>query len=445
MSSKPNQSQQYKITEASISADRLGNVYDVTTSIAEFNIFESLDKPYLTGSVAILDDKSLFDIIDFKGTERFTIRMASVTNDLNTVFERTFIMTSIEKSVKTNSNANASMILFTLIEEHAFVARAKKISKSFSGSIERILTKLIAREMGKDVDLSYLQGTNVVQSNLKGIIPNLTVLEALQWLVGRATTETGAPFFAYASMHDDNVRLGNLDVMLQQSPWNNRLPYTYNPSNVSLADGQSEFEKTFIIKSIRTAKMSNTLKLIEQGAVSSNYANTNLNTGQIFSQPYSIRKTLEEMNKREIIGKNQNVFDGDFFLDGQQIDLYESRRFHTVTSSGTYGRNKSYHDEFDETMFRKKIESPSLKGHLYKNMINVVVEGAGFIIAKATVGDVVRMNIINDNVETKKNADENTALDKRYSGNFVIYDTRHTFQGTQHTISMNVCKLERDN
>jgi hypothetical protein len=371
--------------------------------------------------------------------------MASVTNDLNTVFERTFIMTSIEKSVKTNNNANASMILFTLIEEHAFVARAKKISKSFSGSIERILTKLIAREMGKDVDLSYLQGTNVVQSNLKGIIPNLTVLEALQWLVGRATTETGAPFFAYASMHDDNVRLGNLDVMLQQSPWNNRLPYTYNPSNVSLADGQSEFEKTFIIKSIRTAKMSNTLKLIEQGAVSSNYANTNLNTGQIFSQPYSIRKTLEEMNKREIIGKNQNVFDGDFFLDGQQIDLYESRRFHTVTSSGTYGRNKSYHDEFNETMFRKKIESPSLKGHLHKNMINVVVEGAGFIIAKATVGDVVRMNIINDNVETKKNADENTALDKRYSGNFVIYDTRHTFQGTQHTISMNVCKLERDN
>ena len=66
MSSKPNQSQQYKITEASISADRLGNVYDVTTSIAEFNIFESLDKPYLTGSVAILDDKSLFDIIDLK-------------------------------------------------------------------------------------------------------------------------------------------------------------------------------------------------------------------------------------------------------------------------------------------------------------------------------------------------------------------------------------------
>jgi hypothetical protein len=246
-------------------------------------------------------------------------------------------------------------------------------------------------------------------------------------------------------MHDDNVRLGNLDVMLQQSPWNNRLPYTYNPSNVSLADGQSEFEKTFIVKNVKTSKMSNTLMLIEQGSVSSNYANTNLNTGQIFSQPYSIRKTLENLTNKEVIGNNQNVFDGDFFLDGQQIDLYESRRFHTVTSSGTYGRNKSYHDEFDETMFRKKVESQSLKGHLYKNMLNVVIEGAGFITAKATIGDIVRMNIINDNIEVKKNADENNALDKRYSGNFIVYDTRHTFQGTKHTISMNVCKLERDN
>lgn len=445
MSSKPSQSQQYKITEASIKADRFGNTYDVTTSIAEFNIFESLDKPYLTAQVAILDDKSIFDIMNFQGTERFTIRMASVENNLDIVFERTFIMTGIEKSQKTNDTGKVSVNLFTLIEEHAFLGRAKKISKSFNGNIEKIITKLIAKELGKDVDLSYIKDVNAVQTNIRGIIPNLTLLESLQWLTNRATTETGSPFFVYASMHDDNLRLGNLDVMLQQSPWNDRLPYTYNPSNVSVADSQSEFEKTFIIKHIKTGKMSDTLKLIEQGSVSSKYSNTNLNTGQIFSQPYSIRKTIEKLKSKQIIGENQNVFDDEFFLEGQQVDLYESRRFHTISSSGTYGRSKSYHDEFDETMFRKKIESPALKGHLYKNMLNIVVEGAGFIISKATVGDVVRVNIINDNAEVSKNADERTVLDKRYSGKFVIYDTRHTFQGTKHSISMNICKLERDN
>lgn len=440
-----NKSQQYKITEASIKADRLGNTYDVSSSVAEFNIFESLDKPYLTGQVAILDDKSLFDIMNFQGTERFTIRIASIENDLDSVFERTFIMTSLEKSVKSNNNGKSSLNVFTLIEEHAYLARAKKISRSFGGEIDDILTKLIGKEMGKNIDTSYMQGSVLAQSNIKGIIPNLTILEALKWLTARATTDTGAPFFTYASMHDENIRLGNLEVMLQQTPWNDKIPYTYNPSNVSLADSQSEFEKTFIIKAVKTAKMSNTLKLVEQGLVSSDYSNTNLNTGQIFNQPYSIRKTLERLENRQVIGKNQNVFDKDFFLSEQQSDLYDSRRFHTITSSGTYGNTRSYNDEFEEPLFRKKIESMSLKGHLYKNMLNVVIEGAGFIVAKATVGDIVRMNVINDNAEIQKNIDERTALDKRLSGKFIIYDTRHTFQGTQHTVSMNVCKLERDN
>ena len=91
---KTTQSQQYKITKATITADRLGgidgNKLDVRTSIAELNIFESLDKPYLTGQVVILDDKALFDKINFQGTERLSIDMASVDNDLTTVMSRTF-------------------------------------------------------------------------------------------------------------------------------------------------------------------------------------------------------------------------------------------------------------------------------------------------------------------------------------------------------------------
>lgn len=64
-------SQQYKIIEAAISAERMGGFnarfYDVRTSIIEINLFESLDKPYVTGNIAILDDKSLFEKIQLQG------------------------------------------------------------------------------------------------------------------------------------------------------------------------------------------------------------------------------------------------------------------------------------------------------------------------------------------------------------------------------------------
>ena len=49
MAYSTNKSQQYKITEALISADRFGGFsalsFNVQNQIVEFNIFESLDKP----------------------------------------------------------------------------------------------------------------------------------------------------------------------------------------------------------------------------------------------------------------------------------------------------------------------------------------------------------------------------------------------------------------
>lgn len=449
---KLNKSQQFKITEAAISADRMGgfeaSFFDVRTSVAELNIFESLDKPYLTGTVVILDDKALFDKIDFQGTERFLIELSSAENDLDTVFERVFIMTGVERSVKSTDNGKSSMYVFTLLDEHAFLAQMKKISKSFSGRIDDILIKLLATEMNMDIDLSYLLNSEgnrstPVQTNIKGIIPNLNPLQAIKWLTTRATTITGSPFFTYASMHDDNLRLGNLDTMLSQQAFNSRLPYTYNPANVSQAEAQTELEKTFAIKAMKASKQANTLKLVQEGALSAGYCNTNLNTGQIFSQHHTIRNTFDHMNQQGVIGNNQNVFDPAFTLDETLVDVFEPRIYHTVTSSGTYGRYKSYHDEFDATKFKKKVERRGILNHLYKNMMNVVIEGAGFIISKASVGDIVNLKIVNDNSEQDKTASEEELIDKSKSGDFIIYDTRHTFSGTQHTVSMNVCKLER--
>ena len=445
-------SQQFKYVEASITSDRVGGFdagfLDVRTSVAELNLFESLDKAYLTGNITILDDKAIFDTMSFQGTERIKIVLASTDENLDPVFERTFIMTGIERQQKANANAKSSLYVFTLIDEHAYHSRAKKISKSFKGSLQRIIQKILGGELKKDIDISYLldgrgQEVRPVQTNIKGVIPNLQPLEAVKWFTERATTQTGSPFFVYASMHDDNIRIGNLDVMLSQKAFNRKLPYTYNPSNVSVAEGQTELEKTFSIKAIKLAKLANSLQLVESGNVGASYSNTNLNTGQIFSQPFSIRKTLQRLREENIIGNNQNVFDGDFVVGDTQIDLLESRRYHTVTSSGTYGTRKSYHDEFNENKFRKKLESRSLKYHLYKNMLNIVVDGAGFIVSKASVGDIVNLEIVNDNTEVQRGSSKDDLLDKRFSGNHIIYDTRHTFSGTNHVVAMNVCKLEK--
>lgn len=448
MASTTNQSQQFKITEAVISADRfITDEFDVRSSIIELNIFETLDKPYITGQLVLVDDKGLFDFINFNGTERLKITIASVTNNLEPVMERSFIMTGVEQSRKANESGRTSVLTITLIDEHAFYSRSKRVSKSFRGKIDDVIVKLIASEMEKNVDLSYSRNINPVQQNIKGIIPNLNPIDAAMWLTKRASTINGCPYFVYASMHDDNVRFGNLEVMLLQDAFNEKLPFTYNPANVAAAEQQDESAKSFIVKNMRTTKMSNTLKLVEQGLVGSEYANTNLNTGQIFRQHHSAKKTLDKLEQAQIIGKNQNVYDKDMKVgstDPRRLDEINSVNFHTISSTGSYERHKSYHDEHDETRFRKKVETNTLKGLLYKNMFNVLVPGVGLIVAKAGVGDIVNLRVINDNTDIDNSSNADTLLDKNKSGDFLIYETRHIFTGTTHDVSMNVCKLERE-
>lgn len=452
--------QQFKIVEAVMGADRLGGfgkdalTFDIRDMISEITLYETLDKPYITGNIVILDDAGLFEGIVFNGTEKLRLKIAGfnglkIITPLGQDTPRTYIMTGVEKVIK-NDSGNSSIYAFTLIDEHAFLSRSKKISKSYTGNIGEIIKKITQTEMKKDLDLSYTYRDTAkeilpIQEDIKLIVPNLTPIDAVNWLLARATTETGSPYFMWATIHDDNLRLGNLETMLSQKPFNTQLPYTFNPANIGVAEAKTEIERSSIIKQVVFAKMSNTLKLIEAGSVTSEYANTNLNTGEISRQHYSFRDTLDKLDKFNVIRKdNQIVFDGGLQLDEKVIDTYDSKKFHTLTSTGVYNDSKSYHDEFNKAKFKKKLENKAIVNHLYKNMMNIVVPGTGFFVSGAAVGDIVNVQIASDNINVGKNKERKSLMDKNKSGNCLIYDIRHTFIGTTHTVSMNVCKLESE-
>lgn len=463
--------QQYVIKQAFISADRLGGFdetgVDVKTMIAELSLFESLDKPFVTGNLVLLDDKGIFEKISFKGTEKLRLVIAGVTTDdagqpvevfppgkkEATNEKRTFILTEVEKRIKGAGAGNASMYVINFVDEHAILSNLKEVSKSYEGKVTNILSKIILSELKKSVDASYTDATvkngkltenAALQEDMKVIVPGISPLQAVKWLLKRATTATGSPYFCWASIHDDRLRLGNLDTMLQQEPWNVKLPFTYNPSNISAAEKATGLERASIIKDITYTEMSNTLALIKTGSIGAEYANTNLNTGRISKGHYSFRDTLRRLGEENTIDiKRQNVFDPLAKFDDIFMDDYNSIGYHTLTSSGVYGDNKSYHDEYDVSKFKKKIEGRAIKNHLLKDMFNIAVAGETFFISGAGCGDIISLQISSDDIERTEDGDKDDLTDKERSGKALIYDVRHTFVGTEHTVSMNVCKLER--
>ena len=445
-------SQQFKLTKAHISADRFGGFenrfYDVKNQVAEINIYESIEEPSLTGTIAIVDDKSLYELINFNGTERIRLEMAGLGKETDPVFEKTFIMTNVVRQIK--GNDKSSMYVFDLIDEHGFISEAERLRGSYRGRIDDIVKGICLTQLKKSVDISYQflsrrDRVDAIQDDIRVIIPNLSPINACKWLLSRATTQTGSPFFLWASIHDENLRMGNLDVMYRQTPFNDKLPYTYNPSNVNVAEDKSEFEQGFTIKSLGLGEMGDTLHMVANGSVAASQCITNLNTGQMTQQHYDVQQTLNNLAFQNTIAlKRQNVFDNKFKLKDKFIGFYEARNIHQVVSTGTYGKFKSYHDEFEEERHLKKLESASIKDLLVKNMMSITVPGTAFFLGKAAVGDTVNLSVVNDNLEVGKQSNADDMLDKNKSGKHLIYDLRHTFRGTEHEVTMNVCKLERE-
>ena len=442
MSVKNDNQSQYKITQAYITSEKLGGSaaserVNVNSSIVEIVFFESLEKPYISGQVAISDDQGFVDAISFSGTERLFIEIASEDPSLQPIMSRTFIMSSIDQAIKSNDAGQASVYVFTIIDEHALMSKTSKISRSVTDSIEYEINKICVHDLKKDVDISYLEPS--VQNNIKVLIPYMHPLEACEWLRDRATTVNGCPLFLYASIHDTNLRLGSLDKMMKQNPWNKKIPYLYSPSNVKKTEDRLPVHRAMQVQSMRSAKMQNTMKQLMAGGIGAVYNNTNLNTGQMSSTHFDVTKVLDKLKLNEVLPKekDQNVYPEEFQINDDFLHNMDAKVFHQITSTGTYGTWKSYHDEVKPGSFNTKVGNYAIRNMLLKNRFEVTVPGTGFIVSKASVGDIVTINTISDDGDTTTNA----TFDRLRTGDFLIYNVRHTFKNTRHDVVMSVCKL----
>jgi hypothetical protein len=437
--------QQFLITEAFITSDRNPEQRDMTQYIGEFVVYEDLNKPYITAKIAFLDDRGIFsNELGFKGTETFTITVQNV-DPVNTVeFTHSFLMTSIEKMYKTNEKTE--VYVFNLIDKHVFLDANIRLSKSYKGKIENIITAISVSELGKTVDQSYISGPSL-QDNLKVIIPYLSPLQACQWLTKRATTKNGSPFFFYASLYDENLRIGDFDGQYSKTPFNSQVPLTYSPAATNdTVDGDPIYE-SLAIKDVKYGALQDTLKMITDGAVGSRLTAVDVSKNVKLSTHHSIRKTLARLQQDEVIPSNstQNVFDPkQVFVADDNSPLYtddaNAREFYKVHSFGTYNSFNSYEDVATLGDTGDILRSLSVRSMLEKNRLEINIPGTLLLTRKVTVGDTIAVNFLSSNVVIEETAPEDK-LDRERSGNYLIYAIRHTFTKTTHDVVLSITKL----
>ena len=449
----PQHSQEFKITEAIIFADRFEEEYNITNYIGELSFFEDIERPYVTAQMVCMDDAGVFDEIKVRGTEQIRLTIKSAEESLGDIgFTIILNLVSILMTDKVGDRSEIYHLNF--ISPHAYRDANTKISRSYTGKLELIAEAVLKNHLDVDVDISYMGGWTSLQAPVKVIIPYISPLESVEWLLDRATTLIGSPFFAWQTIYDqvegrDTVRFGNLEQMMNAPTFNEEQPLTYSTATAQSVADQAITQQGVAVKTMLSENIQDTLKMMHEGAIGSVITSVDTYTSDEMTRRYSIKDHLERLEKLNVIpyGADQNVYDPDqkitFGSQTKSPHEWNARQYSSITSYGTYGSVNSYHDLSDISDAVNKLRAPAVKSMFNKNMIEVVIPGVTFFGALAdgnsgvSVGDTVMIDFLNSDVDE----DGGGIYNEDMSGKYLIFRCRNIYRDRKHEIVASISKI----
>lgn len=425
------------------------NVIEISTGILKLDIYESLDRSYLTGNISILDSQGIKEALSIEGVERLTLAIMYGGIEKPAPVIKHFIITGINGVIKRNDYLEILDLSF--VEDFAYFGALNKISKTFQGTSEEIINNVCNNFLNKPLDTKSEKDIHLFQGEIRYIAPNINAFSILERILKKMSNVNGGPYFLYSTLLDNNLQLGELKYLLDQEEYNKEYPYLY--SSTSMAT--EELENNVKIFNFTTPEFNNTFKMARDGLLNSELNIFDLLSGRSNKYSHKIKETI-----KNYIGKDaEPLVNGILFnpMDySQNLLNTTSRSISVITSSRPFAESENmpmtepsgYHDEtYNPDNHKNKLTSPALKSILLNKQYNITIEGAPTIIHQQKnlqIGSVINVEYIKLGAPQVNIKDVNPYLDKDRSGKFLIYRIKHEFKDFKHRANLDIVKLARE-
>lgn len=422
------------ISEALLSSTALPDYeIDLKGNVIGMTLFENVLNPYVHGTIIVVDDFNLRDTMILQGTETIKISIKDQETD-EVVSEKRFIVSNIESQVALTDNSDA--LLLHIVEDFFFASTLNRISKSYSGSLDSIISQILDSELSAKLkSFAYFPNSQGVR---KVVIPYMTPLESCIWLIKRISTREGLPFYLYGSIFDKNaVRISSVNALLRLPPVNEKFPANYTGSYSGVINSQKR--KLTEIYDVKQVNNENTIGMIERAGYGSSYNTIDLNKGTNEDTHFSIRNIIDQLVIDGIVRSDfvSNAFDPRLNVLGKFADEYNARHIHQINIGKTYKQFYNYHENIENN----KMTSEIIKTMLNRNIINFSMNSYLFLNSntKISVGNKLRLNFLNNDLSAENSE---ATFDKRKSGDFMLLALRHDFGKTENTTSATAAKVD---
>ena len=413
-------------------------LYDITTVVNEVNIYEHIDKPYLTAQVLFADNDRIIERTEISGTEVVEIEITTDNGKPEDTIEKKFIITEIVKSVKTNDSTE--LVGFSLIEDIGYYSRLTRLQKSYNGKPADIIKDILMDNLNRE--LFNISGNEFKESSdMKVVVPNLNPLDAANWIKDRTSSQNGMPFFLFSTICDDRIRFLDLEKILELTPLNEGIyDYVYLQGASGGLSAQDP-RQNYVIKDFSYAGAEDQLMLARKGFVNStyNFIDTITNTSHTSKIDANEIFTGISFEPRQ----NVPVYDGNAMINNKKMHEYDTSEISQIAPSHTFeDGNYNYYESNDANSHMLKAKSKALRHFLHKTPIQISVAGNNFLHSGVnhSIGNLINI-AFKANTISYSDEDGSNNLDKRKSGSYMIYATRHIFQADVYSAVVSCTKL----
>ena len=429
---------------------RANKPLNVTSNVAELELYENINELSIHGSMTIIDTDSIIANVDIQGSELVNVKITIPDSFNEAVFEKFLRISKILDTSQGSDNVEA--YTFQLVDEDTYQNSLHNVSRAYTGITSEIISNIL-REFfpGKTLPSRTGAGTEPllvgqnklpIQGKIKYIVPNINPYQAIKVLTKRSTGSTGTPFYAFSTLCDRKIRFYDLkDLLALQPPVNvnaegSQVPqqsYTYSAAGANNPVLATDHGMSFVISRLDTRETEDMLSLINEGDVGATYEYINTTGGYIDQYHHSATKMFERVwEGTSTQASLAPVFDPLAEVGGKYLSDYKSINISMVAASNIFDQAdvSSLNEDMTDIYHRSKSTGKAFRHFTRKNSLHIEVPGRNFFPVtpekNMTVSNKINIKVL-ANRDVKSTDPQKKLLDQKKSGDYLILATKHVF------------------
>ena len=426
--------------------NHVGEVIDIKNMYQELNIYESIYKNALTGSIVIIDAQNLIAKLEMQGTERISFTLSTP----GAMGDRSIINASESTGhpfhaykITDRKQLKPGTLMYTIhFGSREFMRNLRtKVSQAYNQRLDRSVYSIF-------LDENYLDSKKELTfepcgNNDKVVIPNLRPFDAINMIARKSLPENsnGVGYYLYETTKGIYFRSWENMVSVRGSYGRPiKQVFYYMPMNIDDSTIKNKIEHDY--KSVESYRFINNFHDVAANTVIGTYGHSVIShnlfdksyktTTYNYHNEYGNTKHTEianEKSTRERYAVSGSKVDED---DKSISDYAESRvslqsttQFLHDTAAGGYGLDVQQDGP-------KLAEGISQRSQVVNGTaLHMVVKGQSYL----EPGDLIEFKLL---AVDEKNPDGEE--DPQYSGRYVITKIRHQVNDTKYTMALECAK-----